>query len=171
MVGNKVCGSGTYHFQLILRALRANSHRGLSHPNYPAFRATQRSLDSNHTALSTAFFFSLAQPNNLCLLHDLEVLGRVTVHLYHPPIRQESPCRPYALCSSVPKSPPVLAVLIAEWPCWGWTHSFPPPGLLLALMHCCGSGWMLILLWIPSLIFSTVVGSRHKHMFILKGLV
>lgn len=37
----------------------------------------------------------------------------------------------------------------------------PPLGQPMALMHCCGSGWMWISVWNPSLIFPTVVGSRR----------
>lgn len=40
------------------------------------------------------FFLRLAHPQHSSLLYDSEVLGRVTVHLYHLPIKQDSPCRP-----------------------------------------------------------------------------
>lgn len=78
----------------ILTALRASSHQGLSHSNYPVL-STQRSLYSNHPALSFLLsFFSLAHPQHSSLLYDSEVAGRVTDHLYHLPIKQDSPRRP-----------------------------------------------------------------------------
>lgn len=71
----------------------------------------------------------------------------------------------------MPSTVPVLAALIAKWPCWSWTCCLPPSEQPLALMHCCGSGWTRILVWLPSLIFLTVVGvDTYKYIFILKLL-
>lgn len=78
-----------------------------------------------------------------------------------PPHQTGLPLQAQALCISLPSTVPVLAVLIAEWPCRSWAFSLPPPGQLTALMRSHWSGWMWILVWIPSLIFLTVVGSRH----------
>ena len=77
------------------------------------------------------------------------------------------PLQDQALCSLMPSTVPVLAVLIADWPRRSWTCSLPPPGQPLAPMHRCESGWMWILVWIPSDLSNCSWEQTHTSTYLL----